>query len=130
MYVEEYLEPNAARVEYKDRAGRLRIAVQFLCVPQDDHHTRLMYRCTVRAPIMSRAFLPLLALNVGRLMDQDRVLLEEESAAARADGERRQRMPTTSDVPGVWVARAAREYAAHGPKVRAELSTREIEYRL
>jgi phenylpropionate dioxygenase-like ring-hydroxylating dioxygenase large terminal subunit len=130
VHVEEYFEPNAARVEYMDRTGSLRIAVQFVCVPQDEAHTRVMYRCTVRSPIMPRALLPLLARNVGRLMDEDRLLLEEESAAARADGEGRQRLPTTSDVPGVWVARAAREYAAHGPKARGELHTREIEYRL
>jgi phenylpropionate dioxygenase-like ring-hydroxylating dioxygenase large terminal subunit len=130
MHVEEYFEPNAARVEYMDRAGRLRIAVQFVLAPQDDHHTRLMYRCTVRAPVLSRVFLPLLAWNVGRLMDQDRAMLQEESAAAQTDGEARKRTPTTSDVPGVWVARAAREYAANGPRLRAALTTREIEYRL
>lgn len=129
-HVEEYLEPTAARVTYGDRSGRLHIAVHFLCVPQDAHHTRLMYRCTVRAPLLSRVFLPLLAGNVGRLMVQDRELLEHEAAAAREDGDGRRGTPTISDVPGVWVARAARDYAAHGPRPRAQLSTREIAYRL
>jgi nitrite reductase/ring-hydroxylating ferredoxin subunit len=130
QHVEEYLEPNAARVTYGDSAGRLHIAVQFICVPQDAHHTRLLYRCAVRAPLLSRAVLPLLARNVARLMAQDRVLLEHESAAARADGDARKGTPTTSDVPGVLVARAARDYAARGPTPRHSLATREIEYRL
>lgn len=130
VHIEEYVEPNAVRVQYQDRAGRLRIAAQFICVPQSDHHTRLMYRCTVRAPLLSNAFLPLLAFNVRRLMREDRVLLEAESAAAQIDGDTRKPMPTTSDLPGVWVKQAARAYATDGPKAREALHTREIEYRL
>lgn len=130
LHVEEYLEPSGARVEYMDRARRLRIAVQFMCVPQDDYATRLMYRCLVRTPMMSGPLRRVLALNVGRLMAQDRVLLEAEAAAARSDGQAKPRVLTSSDAPGVWVARAAREYAASGPKPRSKLTTREVEYLL
>lgn len=130
VHVEEYLEPNMARVEYGDRAGRLRIAVQFACIPQHEHSTRLVYRCAIRAPLASRAFLPLVALSVGRLMSQDRVLLEQESSVARSESPGARGTPTASDAPGVWVARSARDYAAHGPRERTELRASEIEYLL
>lgn len=130
LHVEEYVEPTGARVEYMDRARRLRIAVQFICVPQDDHHTRLMYRCIVRTPMMSAMFRRILAANVGRLMAQDQIVLEAEAAVACSDGEDQPRVLTTSDAPGVWVARAARDYATNGPKPRQTLTTREVEYLL
>jgi phenylpropionate dioxygenase-like ring-hydroxylating dioxygenase large terminal subunit len=132
VHVEEYVAPTGARVSYADRYGRLKIAVQFVCIPESEQRTKLVYRCGVHAAVGARALVPLVALSVGRLMAQDRVLLEAEARAAREDPKQPHRTQTTSDVPAVWVAKSAREFADNGPRTdnSAEPRAMDIEYLL
>lgn len=125
-HTDELIFPAAIRVDY--HFGRHHIVTTSICTPVDDGTTHIMTRVSVSFGLASPIVRAVVRALTARILDQDRVILEDQQRNQDTRGDH-DLFSLTSDVPAAWVARAFRAYAA-GEDPAAPLRAKEIRYRL
>jgi len=113
-HTEEYIAPNIIRTIFSHQ-GRTHVSSQFVCVPVSDKKTRVFYRITLDF-FCAGLFIPFLKLMVDKVLRQDRDILEAEAEREWSAPDFK-RIVCKSDMPSIWMARVARDYAEKGPEI-------------
>lgn len=126
-HTEEYIAPNIIRTIFS-HSDSTHASSQFVCIPVTERKTRVFYRITLDF-FCARAFIPLFKLIVDKIIRQDRDILEHE-AIQEQNAPNFKRITCKPDIPYIWVARVAKEYAEKGPEIfnRSDFKSVEVKY--
>ena len=125
-HTDELIFPAAIRVDY--HFGRHHIVTTSICTPVDDGTTHIMTRVSVSFGIASPIVRTVVRFLTSRILDQDRLVLEDQQRQQDARGDH-DMFSLASDAPAAWVARAFIAYA-EGQAPPTPLRTKEVHYRL
>ncbi len=125
-HVDEYLAPHTVKVDYW--LGKHHVVTTSICTPEDDQHTRVYTRVAVRFGVASPVVLAALKRMTKKILEQDRVILEDQAAQLRRFG-RASFSSMDADQPTVWVTRVHQQVEA-GKWPRSDLRSAEVTYTL
>jgi phenylpropionate dioxygenase-like ring-hydroxylating dioxygenase large terminal subunit len=127
VHTEEFIAPHIIRTVFS-HPGSTHASSQFVCVPTSERKVRVFYRITLDFPF-ARLFIPFFKRMVDKVLVQDKIMLEHEAQQEWAQPDFKKNA-CKADVAAIWMAQAARAYAAEGPQTKTEYRALDTEYRL
>ena len=127
VHTEEFIAPNIIRTVFS-HPGSTHASSQFVCVPTSERKVRVFYRITLDFPF-SKLFIPFFKRMVDKVLVQDKIMLEHEAKQEWSQPDFK-KSACKADLAAIWMAKAARAYAEHGPVPKTEYRMIETEYRL
>ncbi|QRK08320.1 aromatic ring-hydroxylating dioxygenase subunit alpha [Archangium violaceum] len=112
FHAEELVVPHVVKLIY--RTGSNLSTSQFVCVPVDEHKTRMFCRITADFSLGTPLLFPVFKRVIQKILVQDKAIMENTSKMARLYPDEKL-TSTKADVPSLWLARAARAFALEGP---------------
>jgi phenylpropionate dioxygenase-like ring-hydroxylating dioxygenase large terminal subunit len=122
-HVDEFIFPHTIRVDYL--AGRRHFITVLVVTPESDGNCRVYTRIGLKIPYVAKLIAPISKRVVGKVIAQDKVILENQAANIESEG-KRSFIFMDADAMSAWLLRMLRTRETEGRQFRSK----EVEYKL